>query len=107
MNKSMLLRARCSAAAVFTPRSSSTCWHARSLSIPRAADPKQSAKVTEEVGNPWSQPGYMGAVVSQLPEQQQAAAFASIAAGIAAGGREGVLHGCLVYAAKGCKPLLV
>jgi hypothetical protein len=47
-----------------------------------AADTKQTAVATQ---NPWAQPGYKGAVVSQLPESQQTAAFAAIAAGIAAG----------------------
>lgn len=51
--------------------------------IRAAADTKQAAVATQQ--NPWAQPGYKGAVVSQLPEAQQAAAFAAIAAGIAAG----------------------
>lgn len=36
-------------------------------------------------GNPWSQPGYEGAIVSQLPEAQQAAAVAAIAVALGVG----------------------
>lgn len=56
----------------------------RCISLVRAAaDTKQAAVATQL--NPWAQPGYKGAAVSQLPESQQAAAFAAIVAGIAAG----------------------
>lgn len=63
------------------PRSTSKRPH--SLTIRKASDSDRAAANEQE--NPWSKPGYKGALVSQLPEQQQAAAFAAIAAGIAAG----------------------
>lgn len=75
MQVNVLQRARCTAL---------VCKPRRCIRLVRAAaDTKQAAVATQQ--NPWAQPGYKGAVVSQLPEAQQAAAFAAIAAGIAAG----------------------
>ena len=51
-----------------------------------AEDTAGSSKANESaLENPWAAPGYKGAVVSQLPLATQAAVFAAIAIGIAAG----------------------
>jgi hypothetical protein len=76
MNATLLQRVKCSVL---------VCKPRQCKSLVRAAADTKPVTAAASQGNPWAQPGYKGAVVSQLPESQQAAAFAAIAAGIAAG----------------------
>ncbi|KAF8059994.1 NHP2 [Scenedesmus sp. PABB004] len=57
----------------------------RHVAAGAAAEPSSGGPSSSDGPAPWAAPGYLNAVVSRMPEAQQAAAFAAIAAAIAAG----------------------
>lgn len=88
MGKSTIVGATCRSCRSVTPLLSGS--RAKPTAVTRAStDTKQRSSAVNALAdsnsNPWAQPGYLGAVVSQMPEEQQRTVFVGILAAISAG----------------------
>lgn len=93
------LATSCRSSSIIAPRLSSSSTRTATLSpssrtatpsttttvVTRASADTKSSSTGESSSNPWAQPGYLGAVVSSLPEEQQRLVFAGILVAIGAG----------------------